>query len=236
MGDKQYAVFVINGEEFGLDIEKISTIERMPEIYKIPNTPGYIEGLANLRGNVHTIFNLRKRFHLPCPEFNEDTKVIIANAADSVVGLIIDSIREIVTVGEDQYEPVPPALLTVRDRFLSGTAKIGDRLILLLDLEKVIKEEDVPPIIEQKPVKAARASAEPKVAKVSGVARMAEAADGARAADETEAAMASEAAKTTEEVVVTEGAGTANVSKKAKAVKTTEKSKAAKGSKKSKKR
>lgn len=167
MGDKQYAVFLINGEEFGLDIEKISIIEHMPEIYKIPNTPGYIEGLANLRGKVHTIFNLRKRFHLPGSEFNEDTKLIIANASDSVVGLIIDSIKEIVSISEDQYEPVPAALSTVRDKFLSGTAKIGDRLILLLDLEKVIKEDDTIPVSNEKPGKKIRASAGAKAAKTS---------------------------------------------------------------------
>lgn len=144
MGLKQYAVFLINGEEFGLDIEKISIIEPLPKIFKIPNTPEYIEGFANIRGKVHTIFNLRKRFHMPCPEFSEDTKVIITSAADSIVGLIIDGIREIVTIDDSQFEPVPKALSTVRDKFLSGTAKIGDRLILLIDLDKIIKEEDTP--------------------------------------------------------------------------------------------
>lgn len=144
MGSKQYAVFLINGEEFGLDIEKISIIEPMPRVFKIPNTPDYIEGLANIRGKVHTIFNLRKRFHLPCPEFTEDTKVIIAKASDSIIGLIIDGIREIVSIDDSQYEPVPKALSSVKDKFLTGTAKIGDRLILLVDLEKVIKDEDFP--------------------------------------------------------------------------------------------
>lgn len=154
MGVKQYVVFMIDGDEFGLEIENVSIIERMLEVFKIPNTPDYIEGLANLRGKVHTIFNLRKRFHLPCPEFSEDTRVIIARTADdSVVGLIVDGVREIIKIEDSQYEPVPAALSSVRDKFLSGTAKVGDRLILLLDLEKVIKEEDIPP---EKPAKKGR--------------------------------------------------------------------------------
>jgi purine-binding chemotaxis protein CheW len=155
VGVKQYVVFMIDGDEFGLEIENVSIIERMLEVFKIPNTPDYIEGLANLRGKVHTIFNLRKRFHLPCPEFSEDTRVIIARTADdSVVGLIVDGVREIIKIEDSQYEPVPAALSSVRDKFLSGTAKVGDRLILLLDLEKVIKEEDIPP---EKPAKKGRA-------------------------------------------------------------------------------
>jgi purine-binding chemotaxis protein CheW len=151
VGVKQYVVFVINGDEFGLEIEKVSIIERVLEVFKIPNTPDYIEGLANLRGKVHTIFNLRKRFHLPCPEFTEETRVIIAKTSDdSVVGLIVDGVREIVKIEDDQYEPVPAALASVRDRFLTGTAKVGDRLILLLDLEKVITEGDIPPVKPEK--------------------------------------------------------------------------------------
>jgi purine-binding chemotaxis protein CheW len=151
VGMNQYVVFVVNGDEFGLEIEKVSIIEKMLEVFKIPNTPDYIEGLANLRGKVHTIFNLRKRFHLPCPEFTEETRVIIAKTSDdSVIGLIVDGVREIIKIEDDQYEPAPAALVSVRDRFLSGTAKVGDRLILLLDLEKVITEEDIPPVKPEK--------------------------------------------------------------------------------------
>ena len=142
MGEKQYVVFLIDGDEFGLEIERVTIIERMLEVFRIPNTPAYIEGLANLRGKVHTIFNLRKRFHLPCPEYNEETRVIIANTPDgSVIGLIVDGVREIIKIDDSQYEPAPAALTSVRDKFLSGTAKAGDRLILLLDWRKSSKRK-----------------------------------------------------------------------------------------------
>lgn len=143
MGTRQYVVFTINGEEFGLNIENISSIERMLDIFKIPNTPDYIEGLANLRGRVLTIFNLRRRFNLPCPEFDENTKIIIANASTSEIGIIVDGVREIVKVEDNEFDPVPEALSNIRDRFLSGTAKIGNRLILMLDLEKILTEEEI---------------------------------------------------------------------------------------------
>ena len=143
MGARQYVVFTIDGEEFGLNIENISSIERMLDIFKIPNAPDYIEGLSNLRGRVLTIFNLRKRFNLPCPEFDENTKIIIANTSSSEIGVIVDGVREIIKVEDNEFDPVPEALNNIRDRFLSGTAKVGNRLILMLDLEKVLTEEEI---------------------------------------------------------------------------------------------
>lgn len=143
MSVRQFVIFTINEEEFGLDIESISSIERMLEIFKIPNAPGYIEGLANLRGKVYTIFNLRERFNLPCPEFDENTKIIITNTSASEIGVIVDEVREIVKLDESAFEPAPKALSNLKERFLSGTAKLGDRLVLMLDLEKVLTEEDV---------------------------------------------------------------------------------------------
>lgn len=149
MSIRKFVVFTINKEEFGLDIGKIIIIERMLEIYKVPNTPAYVEGLTNLRGKVHTIFNLRRRFHLPSPEFDEDTKIIIANAEDTAVGLIVDGVREIVKAEDNQIEPAPKELSCMQDKFLIGTLKIDDRLILLLDIDKVITEPDEEPVIPQ---------------------------------------------------------------------------------------
>ena len=143
MGTRQFVVFTINDEEFGLNIENISSIEKMLDIFKIPNTPDYIEGLANLRGKVLTVFNLRRRFNLASPEFDENTKIIIANTSVSEIGIIVDGVNEIIKVEDDEFDPAPQALSNVRDRFLSGTAKVVDRLVLMLDLEKVLTEEEI---------------------------------------------------------------------------------------------
>jgi purine-binding chemotaxis protein CheW len=142
MSTKQYVVFSIDGEEFGLSIENISSIEKMLEIFKIPNAPDYIEGLANLRSKVHTVFNLRKRFNLPSIEFDDDTKIIIVNTSSAEIGIIVDEVHEIVKVDEDQFSPMPSSLSNLKDRFLSGTAKVDDRLIMILDSEKVLSNKD----------------------------------------------------------------------------------------------
>ncbi len=140
MSTRQYVVFSIGEEDFGLSIENISSIEKMLEIFKIPNAPNYIEGLANLRGKVYTIFNLRKRFNLPGIEFDDNTKIIIANTSSSEIGIIVDEVHEIVKVDDDQFSPIPNALSNLKDRFLSGTANVDDRLIMILDSEKVLSK------------------------------------------------------------------------------------------------
>lgn len=138
MSTKQLVVFTINGEEFGLEIDHINSIEKMLEVFKIPNTPEYVEGLVNLRGKVHTVFNLRKRFGLPCPEFTDSTKIIMANTSASIVGIIVDEVREIVKVEDSEFEGAPKALSGLSEKFISGIAKIGARVIMMLDLDKVL--------------------------------------------------------------------------------------------------
>jgi purine-binding chemotaxis protein CheW len=146
VGSRQLVVFAIGEEEFGIDIEHVNSIEKMLELFKIPNTPDYIEGLVNLRGKVHTVFNLRKRFRMPCPDFTENTKIIMANTSASVIGIIVDEVKKIIKVDESEFEATPKALSNLRDKFLSGIVKAEDRVIMLLDVEKIVSAEDFAPV------------------------------------------------------------------------------------------
>ncbi|MGE5613809.1 MAG: chemotaxis protein CheW [Bacillota bacterium] len=137
MGTRQFVVFLANKEEFGLDIEKISSIEAMQDIAKIPNSPDYIEGVANLRGKVHTIFNLRRRFNMPFTGFDENAKIIITNTPGLFVGFTVDEVREIVKMEDDNTEPVPKDVSPSIGRFLSGVCRVGSRLVKMLDPEKI---------------------------------------------------------------------------------------------------
>ena len=138
MSKKQFVVFTVNSEEFGINIDRINSIERMMEIFKVPNTPDYIEGLVNLRGKVHTVFNLRKRFGLPCPAFDDNTKIIMINEADSIVGIIVDEVKKIIKADDSEFEDAPKALSNLRDQFLSGTVKTDAGVIMLLDADRVL--------------------------------------------------------------------------------------------------
>jgi purine-binding chemotaxis protein CheW len=149
VGTRQFVVFLVNNEEFGLNIEKISSIETMQDITKMPNAPDYIEGVANLRGKVHTIFNLRKRFNIPCAGFDENVKIIIINTPGSYVGIIVDEVREIIKMEDDNIEPVPKGTPSLVSQFLCGAGRIGDRLVKLLDPEKIFFEETKEGTIKQ---------------------------------------------------------------------------------------
>ena len=138
MGTRQFVLFKIDSEEYGIDIGRINSIERMMDIFKVPNTPDYIEGLVNLRGTVHTVFNLRKKFGLPGAAFDDNTKIIMLNTADSIVGIIVDEVKEIAKVEESQFEDVPKELTALRYQYLSGTVKIGSNVVMLLDVDKVL--------------------------------------------------------------------------------------------------
>jgi purine-binding chemotaxis protein CheW len=142
MATQQLVKFNIADETFGIEITQIHQIIKPQEVFKVPNTPPFIEGLINLRGRVLTIFNLRRRFGLPDKENDENTKILIINMNDLLLGFTVDSVTEIVRVNEEDIEDTPPSLKTFDKRFLSGVGKIGDKLILLLNLEKVLTPDE----------------------------------------------------------------------------------------------
>lgn len=152
MAIQQLVKFSVADQNFGVNINQIYQIIKPQEVFKVPNTPPFIEGLINLRGKVLTVFNLRKRFNLPEKANDEDTKVLIVNMNDMLLGFTVDSVTEIVRINDEDIEDTPTTLRNFDRRFLSGVGKLGDKLILLLDLEKVLtpdEELQVQEIVEQ---------------------------------------------------------------------------------------
>lgn len=152
MAIQQLVKFNIDDEAFGIDIKQIFQILKPQEVFKVPNTPPFIEGLINLRGKVMTVFNLRKRFNLPEKENDDNTKILIIRMDDYLLGFTVDSVSEIVRVQEEDIVETPPTITDFDKRFLSGVAKVGEKLILLLDLQKILtpdEEEQVKEIVEE---------------------------------------------------------------------------------------
>lgn len=152
MAIQQLVKFSVADQNFGVNINQIYQIIKPQEVFKVPNTPPFIEGLINLRGKVLTVFNLRKRFNMPEKANDEDTKVLIVNMNDMLLGFTVDSVTEIVRINDEDIEDTPTTLKNFDRRFLSGVGKLGDKLILLLDLEKVLtpdEELQVQEIVEQ---------------------------------------------------------------------------------------
>jgi len=155
MAVQQLVKFSVADQNFGISINQIYQIIKPQEVFKVPNTPPFIEGLINLRGRVLTVFNLRKRFNLPEKANDENTKVLIVNMNDLLLGFTVDNVTEIVRINDEDIEDTPPTLKDFDHRFLSGVGKLGDKLILLLDLKKVLTPDEaqqVQEIVEQNAV------------------------------------------------------------------------------------
>lgn len=152
MAIQQLVKFYIADEAFGIGIKQIFQILKPQEVFKVPNTPPFIEGLINLRGKVMTVFNLRKRFNMPEKENDEDTKILVIRMDDYLLGFTVDSVSEIVRVQDEDIVETPPSLTNFDKRFLSGVAKVEEKLILLLNLEKILtpnEENQMKEIVEE---------------------------------------------------------------------------------------
>jgi purine-binding chemotaxis protein CheW len=142
MAIRQFVKFIVGDEVFGVDINQTREIINLQEMLRVPNTPPYIEGLINLRGKVLTVFNLRKRLGFSESEFNENCKIIVVNYDDMDIGFTVDLVSEILRIPEENIENTPPSVSVVDNRFLSGVAKVDNKLILLLDLKAVLTPDE----------------------------------------------------------------------------------------------
>ena len=136
----QYVVFKLNDERFAVEISKVLEIIRLQVVFNVPSAPEFIDGLINLRGKVYTLFNLRKKLNLP--NFNsEDPKILIVNVNSMFIGMTVDAVDEIIQLEDDAIEATPQTLVNHDKKYISGIAKVGDKLILLLDLESLTQLE-----------------------------------------------------------------------------------------------
>lgn len=138
-GIMQYVVFALGKEEYGIDIQKVTTIEKMLSIARVPKTANYIKGVINLRGEVIPIMDLRTRFKMPYLEETEDTRIIIFKIDDIAVGMIVDAVAEVVNLPENQIEDINSFSDDMTMDYLNGVGKIDGRIVTLLNLEKLIK-------------------------------------------------------------------------------------------------
>lgn len=137
-------VFTLAQEEYGIEVDKVRTIERMIPITRVPKTPAFVKGVINLRGIVIPVIDLRGRFGLEETEPNENSRIIIVAANDLEVGFIVDSANDVLDVSSDAIENPPEVVGGVKAKYLRGVAKIGDsRLLILLNLSEVLNRSEI---------------------------------------------------------------------------------------------
>jgi purine-binding chemotaxis protein CheW len=139
----QLVSFRIGGEEFGVDILKVQEINRMMEVTRVPNAPEYVDGVINLRGKVIPIIDLRRRFGMERKEHDKNTRIVVVELTGKVVGFVVDGVEEVLRIPRSVTEPPPSIVGGVRDEYITAVGKLEDRLLILLDLDKVLTAGDV---------------------------------------------------------------------------------------------
>lgn len=136
--EQQLVVFKLADEEYAVSILQVQEIKRMTEITRVPHTPEYLKGVLNLRGSVLPVIDLKKRLGLPQKEYTEDTRIIIVKTNDIAVGLIVDAVSEVTAVRSEQIEPPQAVSGNIGENYISGVAKLENRLLILLKLDELI--------------------------------------------------------------------------------------------------
>jgi len=143
--NRQFVIFNIGKEKYGVEISRVREIIKPKEITKIPNMPNYVEGVTNIRGQVTTVFNLRKRLGFPTmEELDKNGRIIIVEYEGIPVGMLVDDVRDVKYISDDVIDMVPSIISKSKGgKFLTGVGKVKDDLILLIDMDKVFSLEDL---------------------------------------------------------------------------------------------
>lgn len=140
--ERQLVVFRLYGEEFGVEITKVREIIKPREITKLPHTADFIQGVTNLRGEVIPVIDLRLRFGVETTELTESSRIIIVDINDNRVGLTVDDVAEVLRISEADIDPPPRMVAGLKAEYLQGIGKIGNRLLILLDVDKILTSEE----------------------------------------------------------------------------------------------
>jgi purine-binding chemotaxis protein CheW len=143
MEEIQLVTFRLGTEEYGINIMQVQEIIRLPDIVWVPKTRSFVEGVINLREQVIPVVDLAKRLGVSSEGRTDDTRVVIANIQGNLVGLVVDSVSEVIRIRKEDIEPLPEIMTASNENCLKGIAKLDNRLIILLDLENALSDDDI---------------------------------------------------------------------------------------------
>jgi len=145
---EQMVTFNLGQEKFGVNILQVQEINRMVEITRVPQTDQYVEGIINLRGKVIPIIDLRKKFGMPEKEYDNQTRIVVVDVNNEVVGLVVDGVSEVLRVQTDTLEDAPKLVSGESSysgaEYIKSIAKLEDRLLIYLDLGKIVSTSQLP--------------------------------------------------------------------------------------------
>ncbi|NOY66354.1 MAG: chemotaxis protein CheW [Gammaproteobacteria bacterium] len=138
----QWVTFKLDNEIYGIRVMQVQEVLRVSEIAPVPGAPSYVMGIINLRGNVVTVINTRSRFGLPLNENDDDTRIVILESDDNVVGVLVDSVAEVVDLKHNQIETSPNVGNDESSKYIEGVATLDSELLILIDINKLLTEEE----------------------------------------------------------------------------------------------
>ncbi len=136
---KQFIVFSLGEERFGIDSLKITTIDRMKTITRVPKTPSYIKGVINLRGDIIPVMDLRLKFNLPVAEETEETRIIILKLEEVSIGVIVDQVLQTIQLGGEAIESAASLMNSTIADYIFGIGKVDGEIVTLLNFDKLVK-------------------------------------------------------------------------------------------------
>jgi len=139
----EFLAFYLGDEEYGVDIQKVNELRRYEKVTKIANAPDFIKGVINLRGTIVPIIDMRIRFNLGVPSYNDFTVVVILNVHNRVVGVVVDSVSDVVTLSCDQIKSPPKMDSAIDSDYLIGLGMLDERILILADIDKLMSSSDI---------------------------------------------------------------------------------------------
>lgn len=138
----RYLTFMLRDEYYGVPISKVREINQIMEITPVPKTPSFVEGVVNLRGKILPVVNLRQKLGFEKIDYNRETCIIVIEAQMGHIGVVVDAVREVVDLKDDQMEAPPHMGDQSEMRFLSGLGKQDDKVIILLDVDLAFSNDE----------------------------------------------------------------------------------------------
>jgi purine-binding chemotaxis protein CheW len=144
----KYLTFNLGGESYGLEIMKVQEIIKIIDVTQIPKTPEFVRGVINLRGKVIPVIDLRLKFEIQAQEDTEKTCIIVMQVKSkddtvTILGIIVDEVSEVLDIGEEKIEPTPSFGATIDTDFILGMGKVGDKVMSMLDIDKILTKEEL---------------------------------------------------------------------------------------------
>ncbi|MHB8854897.1 MAG: chemotaxis protein CheW [Ignavibacteriaceae bacterium] len=144
----QLVSFMIQDEEFAIDILFVQEINRMLQITKVPNAPAFVSGVVNLRGRVIPVIDLRTKLGMEVKKHDKNTRIVVVEVKEKTVGFIVDAVKEVLRIPASITEPPPELVTGINSEFIMAVGKLEDRLITLIDIEKILSNSEAKSLSE----------------------------------------------------------------------------------------